>query len=98
MNERLKKSQDTTNVRENDDTTDALKDTIKWKPKWTVKEVTSFDGDPKKWVKQIKSIEAIMGQTCNKNIMESQEALTQESEMDEELCCVLLNAVLDGTT
>ena len=43
----------------------------KRKPKQSVKEVPQFDGNPKNWVKCIKSTEVVMCQTGRKNIMES---------------------------
>ena len=63
----------------------------KKKPKWLVEELLQFDGNPKNWVKWIKNTEAIMGQKGHKNIMES------KIEANEELNCILLTAVLDGT-
>ena len=50
MNDMFKESQETTSPRVNDDATDTIKSARKRKPNWTIKEVPSFDGDPKKWM------------------------------------------------
>ena len=75
----FKETQQTTSTHANDNTTKTLTSARNQKPKFTVKEVPKFDGDPKKWVKWIKSTEAFMGQTGYKTIMESQVAANKDS-------------------
>ena len=71
----FKETQQTTSAND-DEIIDTLKNRRKRNPKWTVKEVPHFDGDPNEWVKQIKSMEDIMGQIGYKNKIESQVMVT----------------------
>ena len=81
----------------NDSTADAQVKSRKIKPKWSVKEVTKFDGYPKNWVDWIKNTKAIIGQTGCKGIMESKIEAEKAQDVDEELYYILLTSVLDGT-
>ena len=51
----FKETQHATSKHANDETTETIKSERNRKPKYTVKEVLKFDGDPKKWVKWIKA-------------------------------------------
>ena len=55
MSNILKESQETSSTHVEDETAKKIKSTRKRKPKWIVKEVPSFYGNPNKWVNRKKT-------------------------------------------
>ena len=71
MKEILKETQHAINMHFNGNIIEKPNNKRKRELKWSCKEVTSFYGNPNKYAKQI-NMEAIIGCTCYKTIMESQ--------------------------